>query len=77
VPTTAGRIVTAPVEHEGRIAVLSDKGIVSLHDAEDGRFLTSYSVSPSLYCLSGLGLDSVGGLMTADMDGKLTRLVMA
>ncbi len=74
VPT--GRVPNQPVEVAGRVAVLSDTGILTLLDSDSGQQVFQYSISPRLYCLSGIGTDGVGTFVAADMDGTVTSLVL-
>ncbi|TWU22788.1 outer membrane protein assembly factor BamB family protein [Bythopirellula polymerisocia] len=72
VPT--GRVPNQPVEFDGRVAILSDTGILTILDSDSGQQLFQYSISPRLYCLSGIGTDSKSAIVSADMDGTVTSL---
>jgi hypothetical protein len=73
VPT--GRAATRPLELGEHVIVVSDLGLLSVLRTSDGHLVTSHSVSPQLYCLSGIGTDGQRCLATANMDGQLTCLV--
>ncbi|WP_261343838.1 outer membrane protein assembly factor BamB family protein [Bythopirellula goksoeyrii] len=72
VPT--GRVPNQPVECAGQVAVLSDTGILTLLACDSGLQTLQYSISPRLYCLSGIGTDGIDTLVAADMDGTVTSL---
>lgn len=71
-----GRAPTQPMEVGKHVAVLSDTGILSVLDSETGAKWIEYSVSPRLFCLSGIGSDALNTLVMGDMDGLVTCMVL-
>lgn len=69
-----GRIPTAPVEVAGRIAAVSDRGIVTLVAADSGAILWQWRSTPGTYALSAPALDDEGAVYIGALDGAITAL---
>ena len=72
----SGRAPLPPVALAGYVAVLSDTGVLTVVEADTGDRLFQYSISPRLFCLSGLGTNDTDMLIAADMDGLVTCLTL-
>lgn len=72
----SGRAPTPPVVIGNHVVVLSDTGILTALDASTGARQIEYSISPRLYCLSGIGTDGLRKIVAADMDGLITCLLL-
>jgi outer membrane protein assembly factor BamB len=70
--TPLGRAPSPPVEQNGDVAAVSDTGLFTLVDSATGEKRFAVSISPSLYVLSGIGVDGGHRFFAADMDGRLT-----
>lgn len=74
----AGRFPIPPTEHDGRLYVCSNTGLLSVLDAGDGRTLWQYQATPGFFVMApvtvapGLGQEPV--CYVAGMDGSLTAL---
>ncbi len=69
-----GRFPVAPTEAGGRVAVCSNRGMVTVHDAANGNTLLRYQATPRLYVMAPTAITSDGGVCVAGMDGSVTLL---
>jgi len=73
----AGRFPIAPTEAAGRIYVCSNRGRLSVLDAQDGHTRWSYQVTPGLFVMAPIAVDTTGPqpvCYVAGMDGTLVAL---
>ncbi|UCG16400.1 MAG: PQQ-binding-like beta-propeller repeat protein [Phycisphaerales bacterium] len=76
----AGRFPIPPTEHEGRVYVCSNGGLLSVLDATDGKLLWQYQATPGFYVLAPTTVDSPAAeaagpvCYVAGMDGSLTAV---
>lgn len=69
-----GRFPIPPTEQSGKVYVCSNRGLLSVLDAADGRTLWRYQVSPQLHVMAGVAVDRRGVAWTADMDGGVVAV---
>jgi len=69
-----GRFPIQPTERGGKVYVCSNRGLLSILDAQDGKIVWQYQVSPQLHVMAGVAVDERGVAYTADMDGGLTAV---
>jgi outer membrane protein assembly factor BamB len=69
-----GRFPVAPTEVNGRVAVCSNRGTMTLHDAADGKELLKYQATPDLYVMAPTAIDKNGNVCVAGMDGSVTLI---
>ncbi len=69
-----GRFPIPPTERAGRVYVCSNRGLLTVMNAADGRKLWEYQVSPQLHVMAGVAADADGTAYAADMDGGLVRV---
>lgn len=72
-PVRLGRIPAPPTEHNGMLYGCSNTGLLSAIDAETGRLLWQYQVTPKLFVLGGVGVDGDLAIVPG-MDGSLTAI---
>ncbi len=76
----AGRFPIPPTEHDGRLYVCSNAGLLSVVDAQTGKSLGRYQVTPGLYVMApvavGAGDDADGAPVcyVAGMDGTVSAV---
>ncbi len=75
-PVAAGRFAAAPVETGGRVAICSNRGLLTLLDAADGRVVAEYQVTPDLHVMAPAAMDTSGRVVVAGMDGSVTRVTV-
>ncbi len=76
---SAGRFPIPPTEHDGRLYVCSNTGLLSVLDARDGKTLWQYQATPGFYVMAPVTVDAGGAgeepvCYVAGMDGSLTAL---
>jgi len=76
---SAGRFPIPPTEHDGRLYVCSNTGLLSVLDARDGKTLWQYQATPGFYVMAPVTVDAGGAgeepvCYVAGMDGSLPAL---
>ncbi|MGQ9648776.1 MAG: outer membrane protein assembly factor BamB family protein [Phycisphaerae bacterium] len=71
-----GRFPVPPVEADGRVYACSNRGLLVALDADDGKLLWQYQVTPQLHVMAGVALDKSGRVYVAGMDGSVTQVSM-
>jgi len=66
-----GRFPVTPLEKDGKVFVCNNTGMFNAIDAETGKVLWRYQVTPKLYVMSGLSVND-GVVYTTGMDGYIT-----
>lgn len=69
----AGRIPVPPTVSGGRLYVCTNTGVLHALDAESGKTLWKYRVTPKLYVMSGVAI-SDGTAYTTGFDGVVTAI---
>jgi outer membrane protein assembly factor BamB len=69
----AGRIPAAPIEKDGRVYVITNRGELNVLDAATGKGLWQYRVTPRLYCMAAPAVDA-NTVYAAGQDGVLTAI---
>ncbi|MGB9625374.1 MAG: PQQ-binding-like beta-propeller repeat protein [Phycisphaerae bacterium] len=69
-----GRFPIQPTERGGKVYICSNRGLLSILDAKDGKIVWQYQVSGQLHVMAGVAVDERGVAYTADMDGGLTAV---
>ena len=75
----AGRFPIAPTAQSGRVYVCSNRGLLSVLDAADGKLVWQYQATPGLYVMAPVTVDVAESdaspvCYVAGMDGSLTAL---
>ena len=70
-----GRIPCPPVEAEGRIFAVSDRGEAFALEARSGEVLGSFRITPGLYVMAPPAPGKAGVCLAAGMDGSVTALL--
>jgi len=73
-PVPLGRFPIPPTEMAGKVYVCSNRGLLTAHDAADGKFLWQYQVTPQLHVMASVAADAAGNAYVAAMDGTVTRV---
>ena len=71
--TRTGRVPVSPLEKAGVVYVCSNKGKLSALDAANGQEKWTYQVTPQLYVMAGIALDS-NIAYTCGLDGVVTAI---
>ena len=66
-----GRFPVSPLEKDGKVYVCSNMGRFYALDAETGKVLWQYQITPQLYVMSGVSVDN-GVVFSTGMDGYIT-----
>jgi outer membrane protein assembly factor BamB len=70
----AGRFPIPPTPAGDAVYVCSNKGLLSVLDAADGRLRWQYQVTPGFYVMAPVTVDDAGVCYVAGMDGTVTAL---
>jgi outer membrane protein assembly factor BamB len=73
-PVTLGRFPVPPTEAAGKVYVCSNHGLLTVHDAADGKTLWRYQVTPQLPVMAPVAVDTEGHVYVTGMDGTVTRV---
>jgi outer membrane protein assembly factor BamB len=74
VEVPAGRFPIPPTERNERVYVCSNRGLLSVLDAKDGRTLWQYQATPGFYVMAPVTVDERSTCYVAGMDGTLTAV---
>ncbi len=74
VPIPAGRFPIPPACHQDKIYVCSNRGLLSVLAASDGKLLKQYQTTPGFYVMAPITVDQEGICYIAAMDGTVTAL---
>nr|NQU92211.1 PQQ-binding-like beta-propeller repeat protein [Bacteroidota bacterium] len=66
-----GRFPVSPLEKDGKVYVCNNTGMFYALDAQTGKVLWQYQVTPKLYVMSGLSVNN-GVVYTTGMDGYIS-----
>lgn len=70
----AGRFPIPPTIHGDAVYVCSNRGLLSVLDANDGSVRWTYQVTPGFYVMAPVAVDDDGVCYVAGMDGTVTAL---
>ena len=73
-PVSLGRFPVGPTEVGGKVYVCSNRGLLTVHDADTGEVLWRYQVTPQLHVMAPVAADAEGNACVAGMDGTVTRV---
>lgn len=73
-PVPAGRFPVPPTVAGGSVYICSNRGLLSVLDAADGRQRWQYQVTPGFYVMAPVCVDDQGICYVAGMDGTVTAL---
>lgn len=69
-----GRVPIPPQEISGRIYGITNNGLLSVLNAQDGKPLWRYQLTPGQFVFGGVALDSKGTVYAAGMDGAVSAI---
>ncbi|UCG17279.1 MAG: PQQ-binding-like beta-propeller repeat protein [Phycisphaerales bacterium] len=69
-----GRFPVEPTEHDGRVYVCSDTGLLSVLDAGSGAVRWQYQTTPGLYVMAPIAVDAEGCCYVIGMKGGIARI---
>ncbi|MBN1853048.1 MAG: PQQ-binding-like beta-propeller repeat protein, partial [Pirellulales bacterium] len=73
-PIPLGRFPIPPTEAGNVVYACSNRGLLAAVDAEEGKILWRYQVTPQLPVMAPVAADVDGNVYVAGMDGTVTRL---
>lgn len=74
---TQGRFPIPPTEVNGKVYTCSNRGRLTVHDAESGEVLGAFQVTPQLHVMAPVAATRDGHAIVADTDGVITRVRLA
>jgi outer membrane protein assembly factor BamB len=72
VPT--GRFPVPPTEHQGKVYICSNRGLLSVLDAADGKLRWQFQATPGFFVMAPVTVADDGTAYVAGMDGMVTAV---